>query len=244
MAKCIVVTGAGSGLGRALARRLGAEGHTIILLGRTLAKVQDVASELGGTSHALVCDVADADSVRTAFATIAERHSTIDVLINNAAIYQAFFVKDATDTQILSAVMTNLAGPIYCSRAVIPIMQRGAHIINISSETVALPHAMFSLYQSSKPGLERFTEALHAELLAGGIRVTMVRAGQMMDADSKPVADGETAQRFAEENMRRGLNLRARPISSFSSVADVLRTLIHLPSDVNVPGIVLEARHP
>jgi meso-butanediol dehydrogenase/(S,S)-butanediol dehydrogenase/diacetyl reductase len=244
MVKRIVVTGAGSGLGRALARRLGAEGHTMILLGRTLAKVQNVASEVGGTSYALVCDVADADSVRTAFATIAERHSTIDVLINNAAIYQAFFVKDATDTQILSAVMTNLAGPIYCSRAVIPMMQSGAHIINISSETVALPHAMFSLYQSSKAGLERFTEALHAELVADGIRVTMVRAGQMMDADSKPVADGETAQRFAEENMRRGLNLRARPISSFSSVADVLGTLIHLPSDVNVSGIVLEARHP
>jgi meso-butanediol dehydrogenase/(S,S)-butanediol dehydrogenase/diacetyl reductase len=130
-----------------------------------------------------------------------------------------------------------------CSRAVIPMMQRGGHIINISSETVGLPHAMFSLYQSSKAGLERFTEALHAELEPDGIRVTSVRAGQMMDADSKSPASGETARRFAEENLKRGLNLRMRPISTFSSVADVLRMLIHLPDDVNVPRIVLEARH-
>jgi NAD(P)-dependent dehydrogenase (short-subunit alcohol dehydrogenase family) len=244
MSQCIIVTGAGSGLGRGIARRLGAEGHTIILLGRTLAKLQAVASELGGPSHALACDVANVDSVRATFASIAQRHPKIDVLINNAAIYQPFFVKDATDTQIASAVMTNLAGPIYCSRAAIPMMQKGSHIINISSESVGMPHAMFALYQSSKAGLERFTEALHAELMPEGIRVTLVRAGQMMDVDSRPVADAVTAQRFAEENMKRGLNFRERPISTISSVAEVLRTLVHLPSDVNVSQMILEARHP
>jgi meso-butanediol dehydrogenase/(S,S)-butanediol dehydrogenase/diacetyl reductase len=244
MGKCIVVTGAGSGLGRALARRLGTDGHTIILLGRTQAKVEAVASELGGTCYALACDVASADSVRAAFARIAGRNPKIDVLINNAAIYQPFFVQDATDAQIASALMTNFAGPIYCSRAVIPMMQKGGHIINISTEAVALPHAMFSLYQSSKAGLERFTEALHAELMPDGIRVTMARVGQMMDADSTSPANAELARRFAEENLKRGLDFRTRPISAFSSVADVLRTLIHLPSDVNVPQIMLEARHP
>jgi NAD(P)-dependent dehydrogenase (short-subunit alcohol dehydrogenase family) len=94
--------------------------------------------------------VADADSVRTAFTALAQRHPTLDVLINNAAIYQPFFVKDATDEQIEAAVATNFIGPIYCSRAVIRMMQMGSHIINISSETVILPHAMFSLYQGSK----------------------------------------------------------------------------------------------
>ena len=244
MGRCIAITGAGSGLGRSLARRLAQEGDTIVLLGRTPAALDAVAAELGGDSYSMMCDVASADSVRTAFAAIAERHPRIDVLINNAGIYQPSFVKDATDAQIAAAVMTNFAGPIYCSRAAIPMMQKGGHIINISSETVGLPHAMFSLYQSSKAGLERFTEALHAELEPHGIRVTLVRAGQMMDADSKPPAAGELARKFAEENLKRGLDLRARPISSFSSVADVLRMLIHLPGDVNVPWIVLEARHP
>ena len=244
MARCIAITGAGSGLGRSLARRLAQDGDTIVLLGRTQARLDALAAELGQGSYSVVCDVASADSVRTAFAAIAERHAAIDVLINNAGIYQPFFVEDATDAQISAAVMTNFAGPVYCSRAVIPMMQKGGHIINISSETVGLPHAMFSLYQSSKAGLERFTQALHAELEPHGIRVTMVRAGQMMDEDSKSPATGELARRFAEENLKRGLDLRTRPISSFSSVADVLRMLIHLPSDVNVPQLFLEARHP
>jgi meso-butanediol dehydrogenase/(S,S)-butanediol dehydrogenase/diacetyl reductase len=244
MAKCIAITGAGAGLGRALARRLASDGNTIVLLGRTRATLEAVATELGPTCHAVVCDVASADSVRAAFAVIAERHPKIDVLINNAAIYQPFFVKDATDEQIAAALMTNLAGPIYCSRAIIPMMQKGSHIINISSETVTVSHAMFSLYQSSKAGLERFTEALRAELEQDGIRVTTVRAGQMMDADSKPPARGELARRFAEENLKRGLNLRARPISSFSSVVEVLRMLISLPDDVHVPQMSVEARHP
>jgi NAD(P)-dependent dehydrogenase (short-subunit alcohol dehydrogenase family) len=244
MGSCIAITGAGSGLGRALARRLASDGNTIILLARTRAKLDAVAAELGPPSFAVGCDVASADSVRDAFATIAERHPKIDVLINNAAVYQPFFVKDATDAQIATAVMTNFAGPIYCSRAAIPMMQKGGHIINISSETVVLPHAMFSLYQSSKAGLERFTEALHAELEPDGIRVTMVRAGQMMDADSRSPADAAVARRFAEENLKRGLDLRARPISAFSSVAQVLQMLIHLPHDVNVSKIALEARRP
>ena len=244
MEKCIVVTGAGSGLGRALARRLAADGNAVILLGRTRATLDPLAAELGARCRAVVCDVANADSVRSAFAELAAHHPKIDVLINNAAIYQPFFVKDATDAQITAAVMTNFAGPIHCSRAAIPMMNRGGHIINISSETVTLPHAMFSLYQGSKAGLERFTAALHAELEPDGIRVTMARAGQMMDADSKPPAAGAVARRFAEENLKRGLDLRARPISSFNSAAAVLCVLVRLPDDVNVPQISLEARHP
>ena len=244
MPKHIVVTGAGSGLGRALARRLAADGDTVILLGRTRARLDAVVSQLGPPSYAVECDVASADSVREAFATMAERHGKIDVLINNAAIYQPFFVKDATDAQIAAAVMTNFAGPIYCSRAAIPMLGKGGHIINISSETVGLPHAMFSLYQSSKAGLERFTEALHTELEPEGIRVTLARAGQMMDEDSRSPASAEVARRFAEENLKRGLDFRVRPISTFSSVAEVLRMLIRLPDDVNVPTILLEARRP
>lgn len=243
MGKCIVVTGAGSGLGRALARRLAVDGNAVILLGRTRSALDAVVAGLGPGAAAIACDVGSSDSVRAAFAAISAQHAKIDVLINNAAVYKPFFVKDATDAQISDAVMTNFAGPIYCSRAAIPLMQKGAHIINISSETVTLPHAMFSLYQSSKAGLERFTSALHAELQPDGIRVTLARAGQMMDADSKRPADGELARRFAEENFKRGLDLRTRPISSFTSVAEVLRGLIYLPADVNVPLIGIEARH-
>lgn len=241
-ARRIAITGAGSGLGRAIARRLAADGDTVILLGRTGAKLAAAAAELGAGAHPIVCDIGSATAVRDAFAQIAERHGGLDVLINNAAIYQPTFVKDASDAQIEAALQTNLAGPIYCARAAIPLMARGGQIINISSETVQLPHAMFSLYQSSKAGLERFSEALRAELEPEGVRVTMVRAGQMHGDDShSPSEDLDLLRRFAEENQKRGLDFRARPISTFASVADFVAVLTRLPADLNIPQVMLEA---
>lgn len=243
MAKTIVITGAGSGLGRALARRFAGDGDTVILLGRTLSKVEAVANELGAPAFAVECDIASPDSVRTAFATIAERHPRIDVLINNAAIFEPFLVKEATDKQINGAVSTNFAGPIYCTRSAIPLLGKGSHIINISSESVGLPFVMFSLYQSTKAGFERFSEALHQELEPDGIRVTLVRAGQMMDADTNWAIDPDVAMRFAQGCMKAGIDMRSRPISQFASVANLFRTLVDLPADLNASHIMLEARH-
>ena len=86
MGKTIIITGAGDGLGRALARRFARDGETVILLGRTLSKLEAVAAELGEGHLALQCDVGDPDSVRAAFAQIATRHPKVDVLINNASV--------------------------------------------------------------------------------------------------------------------------------------------------------------
>lgn len=243
--RLIAITGASSGLGRAIARRFARDGETVIVLGRRRAQLESVAAECGASAHPIVCDVGNVEEVRAAFAEIAERYGRLDVLINNAAIYQPTLVKDATDAQIEAAVLTNLAGPIYCSRAAIPLIGRGGQIINISSETVSLPHAMFSLYQSSKAGLERFTEALRAELEADGVRVNMLRAGQMSGEDSHaPSDDANVLRQFAEENLKRGLDLRGKPRSSFESVAEFIRLLTHLPPDLNTPQIMLEARQP
>ncbi|MBB6253342.1 SDR family NAD(P)-dependent oxidoreductase [Nitrospirillum iridis] len=243
MAKTIVITGAGTGLGREVARELAADGHILVLLGRTLSKLEKVAAEIGGGAYAVACDVSSADSVRDAFAVIAGRSAAIDVLINNAAVYQPFLVKDASDEQILSAVMTNYVGPIYCVRAAIPMMGKGGHVINVSSESVGLPFPMFSLYQSSKAGLERFSEALSAELAVDGIRVTTVRAGQMMGEDMTWNITPEVAARFGAACARAGLDLRSRPISHFSSPAKIFRQLIDLPPDLNLEFVHLQARH-
>ena len=142
-----------------MARRLAADGETLILLGRTLSKVQAVADELGNGAMAVACDVGDPDSVRQAFAEIAAVHPQIDVLINNAATYEPFKVADARDDQILGIMQTNLLGPIYTCRAALPVLARGGQIVNVSSESVVIPLPLLSLYQSSKAGLERFTDA-------------------------------------------------------------------------------------
>lgn len=246
MGKTIVITGAGVGLGRALARRFASDGETVVLLGRTFAKVQDVAGELGEPHFALECDVGSPDSVRAAFARIAERHGKIDVLINNAAIYEPFFVADGTDDQILGIMNTNFAGPIFTSRAAIPMMDKGAAIINVTSESVALEFPMLSLYASTKTGLERFTESLSLELQPAGIRVSTVRAGPMWEEGKTANVnwDPEAAMRFYELCGKAGIDLRSRPISNVTSVTDVFRALIDLPPDVRITHASIEARHP
>jgi meso-butanediol dehydrogenase/(S,S)-butanediol dehydrogenase/diacetyl reductase len=245
LSRKIVITGAGAGLGRALAERFARDGETVILLGRTVSKVEAVAAALGAPAMAVGCDVADPDSVRGAFAQIAAVHPTIDVLINNAGVYEPFHVADARDDQIQSIVGINLLGPIYCSRSAIPMMEPGSTIINVGSESSDLPFPMLGIYQSSKTGLNRFTEALAMELEEKGIGVTMVRAGSMMgDHVERPNWDPEAAMQFHQRCLQNGLDLRARPISHVNSVTAVFRAVVDLPPDVHLPFVSVEARKP
>lgn len=245
MGKTIVITGAGAGLGKALAQRFASEGETVILMGRTLSKVQALADELGGGALAIECDVANADSVRGAFAALAEVHPRIDVLINNAAIYEPFTVAEATDGQIDGIIATNLNGPIYCCRAAIPMMERGGQIINVGSESIVVPFVMLSLYQTSKAGLEMFSQALEAELEEAGIRVTIVRAGPMFDESKEsPNWDRDAAMRFHMGCAKNGLDMRVRPVSHTGSVTGVFRAVIDLPADVKLSLVTVGARKP
>jgi meso-butanediol dehydrogenase / (S,S)-butanediol dehydrogenase / diacetyl reductase len=244
VSRAILITGAGAGLGRALARRFAADGETVVLLGRNVEKLRKVVAELGDRALAVACDVSSPESVRAAFARIAERHPRIDVLINNAAYYQPFLVAEATDEQILSTVNTNLTGTILCSRAALPLLGKGGHIINVSSESVGMNFPHLVLYQATKAGVERFTEGLRVELDPMGIRVTLVRAGQMMDADKTWDVDPKAAMRFAQAAMAAGLNLRERPISQYVSVTNIFRAVIDLPHDLHAATVMLHARFP
>lgn len=241
MSKVIVITGGGAGLGLAMARRLAADGHELFLLGRTLGKVQQAAAELGSKAHALQCDVADPDSVERAFAEIAKQTSHVDVLINNAGVFAPFFLAEATNEQIATTLNTNLAGPMYCSRAVLPLMRKGSHIISIGSETVIVTAAMLGVYQASKAGLERFCKTLDQEVAPLGIRVTLIRAGKMYGAEMSFAMDAPTAQRFASESLKLGIDNRKAALSQFKSVAEVIPLLLSLPGDVYVPELMLAA---
>jgi meso-butanediol dehydrogenase/(S,S)-butanediol dehydrogenase/diacetyl reductase len=246
--KTVVITGAGVGLGRAIARRFASEGETCVLLGRTLSKVQAVAEELGEPHFAVECEVGDPDSVRAAFATIRERQAKIDVLINNAAYYEPVKVRDATDDVIDRIVRSNFVGPIYTCREALPMMERGGLIVNVSSESVKEPFVMLSLYQSTKMGMERFSEALLEEVKEDGIRVCVVRAGPMTDGgdatSSSSQWEMESAMAFFQENLKIGRNLAEDPISDASSVTDVFRMLLDLKPDFRVTHVNVGARHP
>jgi NAD(P)-dependent dehydrogenase (short-subunit alcohol dehydrogenase family) len=244
MSKVIVITGAGVGLGRALARRFAADGEAVVLLGRTQSKVEAAAKEIGERAMAVACDVGSPDSVRAAFAAIATRHRRIDALINNAALFEPFLIAEASDAQLLNIVGTNLTGPMLCARAAIPMMGRGGHIINVSSESVGMIFPLMVVYQSTKAGLERFSEGLYHELEPSGIKVTSVRAGQMFEPGKVWNIDPAAAAAFQKATAAIGLNLREKPISHFHSVTNVFRALLDLPADISVQNVRLHARKP
>lgn len=244
MGKTVVITGAGVGLGRAIARDLAANGYTVVLLGRTLSKVQALADELGGGALAIECDVASAESVRKAFAAIAAKHPRIDVLINNAGVYEPFEIEKATDEQIDGIISINLLGPVYCARAAIPMMEKDGYIINVSSDSVGNDLPMMGIYQASKAGLERFTQTLFKELKPRGIRVSTVRAGPMYEEGKAPSWPMEAAMQFHKECLARGIDLQKQGVSHVKSVAPTFRALIELPADVQIPTAHIEGRMP
>ncbi len=242
MQKTIVITGAGVGLGRALAKRFAELGHQVVLLGRTFAKVEATAADIGDNAMAVQCDVGNPDSVREAFTCITERHNNIDVLINNAAVFEPFLMANATDAQIISAVNTNLIGPMLMARSAIPLLKDGSQIFNISSESVEMDFPHLSVYQATKAGVERLSKSLYSELAPQGIRVTNVRAGQMYEEGKVWDANPEDQMAFGKAAMERGFNLRERPMSQFDSVADIFCHLIELPADVHADSISLHGR--
>ena len=243
MAKVVAITGAGDGLGRALARRLAGDGDTIILLGRTKSKIDAVAAELGEPHFAVQCDVGDPESVRAAFAEVAKRHAKIDVLINNAAIFEPFTLANARADQIKIQLDTNLAGPIYCSHEALPLLLGGGHIINVTSESVQLKMPMLWMYAGTKTGLEFISEMWMRELEPEGIRVTVVRCGQMMDETKTGSSwPQEVSIQFATENAKVGINLRERGISHYKSVTDGFRAVLDTPPDLHMNLVWMCAR--
>lgn len=240
MGKTIVITGAGDGLGRALARRFAKDKETVILLGRTMSKVQAVADEIGAPHFALECDVANPDSVRAAFKAIAEKYPKIDVLINNAAVYEPFTLAEVTDAQIANQININLAGPIYCAREALPLLQGGGHIINVTSESVSLKMPMLWLYAGTKSGLELISDMWVRELEPEGVRVTVVQAGMMMDETKTGSSwPQDVSMRFGIENAKVGINLRERPISHYNSATTAFRAILDAPADLHMQMVVL-----
>jgi meso-butanediol dehydrogenase / (S,S)-butanediol dehydrogenase / diacetyl reductase len=241
--KTVVITGAGSGLGRAIAMRLAANGETVVLLGRTLAKVQAVADTIGARAHAIACDVSDPGSVRLTFAAIAERHGRIDVLINNAAIFVPFALEEGSEEMICAQLNTNLLGPILCARAAVPLLRAagGGLVISISSESVERSFAWLSVYEASKAGLERFMTALRRELKADNIRVSTLRLGSLIDPE-RQLGDPEFLGRFMRANALAGVDLMQSRSSRLNTVADVICSMIDLPADTGFDLVTLSGR--
>ena len=175
--KVILITGAGSGLGKALALAAGQAGAKVICTGRRKERIQQTADEVtkaGGTGTAVEIDVTDLKSVEKGL-KMAEKVGPIDVLINNAGIITGMKAVQDLPVEDWDKIMaTNVRGPYLLIRAILPSMiQRGfGRILNISAPIKHLPKA--SAYCASKCALDSLTKAVSYELKGLDILVNAV----------------------------------------------------------------------
>jgi NAD(P)-dependent dehydrogenase (short-subunit alcohol dehydrogenase family) len=236
--KVAVVTGASQGIGAAMARVLHDAGMRVALLARSEDKLAALARELGDDCLPVRCDVGDPDSVRSAFATVGGHFDRLDALVNNAGIIGMSLLADADDASITSQVAANLLGPIYCSRAAIPLLVAtgGGDIVNVSSRAVELARPYLSVYSATKGGLETFSRTLAAELRPQGIRVSAIRVGPTA---SEPAPAGDDVAGVTEEWVARGGPAPETP-APVESVAEAVRFIISRPSSWRVPTLVVD----
>jgi 3-oxoacyl-[acyl-carrier protein] reductase len=177
-----LITGAAQGIGRALAKRLAADGASVVIADLNADKAAAVAAEIGDAALGVVCDVSDAASVGAAIDRAVERFGYVDVLVNNAAIFSTLEMQpfDEIDLDEWRRVIdVNLTGPFICCRAVAPLMrERGyGRIVNISSSTVLMGRPYYAHYVSSKAGVVGLTRALARELGSDGVTVNALMPG-------------------------------------------------------------------
>jgi 3-oxoacyl-[acyl-carrier protein] reductase len=176
--KKAIVTGAGKGIGRAIASALAARGVHLGLLARSAADLDALAAGLrrehGITSAVAVADVADRPSVEAATASLRDALGGLDIVVNNAGIAQAGTVLTMTPDAWERHFAVNVFGVYYVTRAVLPgmIAQGGGDIINVSSTAGDRGAATLSAYSASKAAVSRFSESVAQEVRKHNIRVT------------------------------------------------------------------------
>ena len=175
--KIALVTGAGKGIGRAIAIALANEGVNVGLVARTGNDLQNVAAELkaiGVNTAIATADVSDIQSVNSAVETIQQSLGNIDILINNAGTGKFAKFLDLEPSEWENQVRVNLFGVYYITRAVLPQMieRKTGDIINVSSTAGLKGSALTSAYSASKFGVMGLTESLMQEVRKHNIRVT------------------------------------------------------------------------
>jgi NAD(P)-dependent dehydrogenase (short-subunit alcohol dehydrogenase family) len=229
-AKIALVTGAGSGIGRAVALALAKADYTVVLAGRRLPQLEQVAREAGSGAVGLCADVTDRDSVDELFARIAKDYGRLDLLFNNAGVSAPPApLEDLSFDAWRSVLDTNLTGAFLCTQAAFRLMKaqqpRGGRIINNGSVSATAPRPRLVAYTASKHAVTGLTKATSLE-------------GRQYDIACGQIDIGNTATELAAAmthgTLQADLSVKTEPTFDVKYVADAVLYMAGLPLEANV----------
>ncbi|WP_079226909.1 SDR family oxidoreductase [Pseudomonas putida] len=238
--KIALVTGAGSGIGRAVALALLEDGFSLVLAGRRAEPLQAVVEQAlaaGGEALAVPTDVRDEQSVAHLFATIEEVHGRLDVIFNNAGINApAVPVDELPLENWRNVIATNVDGVFLCARAAFGLMRRqqpqGGRIINNGSISAHTPRPFTAPYTASKHAVLGLTKALALDGRPYNIVCSQVDIGNALT---------ELSERMTRGVRQANGEIAAEPMLDVRHVADAVRYIAALPLDANVLNMTVMA---
>ena len=219
----VLITGAGSGIGRAAAVAFAREGARVALVGRRAALLEETARLIeAGHVQCIEADIARAGEPARIFATVTKVFGRLDVLVNNAGVFLRKTLPETTDEDLSAAYRTNVIAPAALTREALPLLvaSRGA-IVNVSSTAARVAKPALSAYSSSKLALEQLTRSLAVELGPSGVRVNCVAPGMTA---TEMIAD------LAAEPARLDAYVSATPLGRVGQPEDVVRAILFLAS--------------
>ena len=223
-----LVTGAGGGIGRAIARRLAQEGMAVAVLDRDGTAAQEVAAEIGGL--AVPADVVSPEEVAGVVDAVLARFHQIDLLVNNAGIAWTGPALEMPLEALQSMLRVNVEGVFITSRAVLPhmIARRSGSLVNLASWAGKTGPAYFAVYGASNFAVIGLTQALAREMAPHGIRVNAICPGMVVDTAMRAAIEAQQRQYGLPETAAREKSI---PIGRVSVPDDVARVAAFLASD-------------
>lgn len=229
--KTILITGATSGFGEAIARLFAKSDWQLILTGRRQQRLDSLQQALGGPDKVHTCcfDISDRKAVEQAIDSLPKQFSDIDVLVNNAGLALGLEPADKTDLDDWEQMVdTNIKGLMYCTHKLLPKMRerKQGYILNIGSIAGNWPYPGGNVYCASKAFVKQFSLALRADLLGSAIRVTNIEPGN---------AETEFSNvRFKDNEQRADKVYQGTVALTAQDIADTIWWLVNTPKHVNV----------